>query len=374
MRYQVLNQSPLTLIRPALGCLLTIFSTAGHSSKSLGPISLSTPPNYIDFRGVGDSALSGNKSRTPPNGLGFATSLQRFDPNRRILVGDLNFVNIESQIGPGCRNYYPVDFGFVSDQNMVISAIKHGFQLLGMANNHSEDCKLSSAGHSGATETVLRLRDLGKRFKFQWHGVGRDQDLTRPSVSSYQIKGRHLSVALSAIAFQSWGCEESACNKMLTGTNVKAGQIAAMANTNADLKVMSIHTQGYESSAYDQATQFFRRAGGDIVFGHGPHIWRGVSINKHPTNGCSIHFKSLGNFIHPQLSPQSRNYVGRVIYDKISLKPVQVQVIPISTSGASAQINRSGSLPPLTAAGINWQRGSVDGVPVGYANVASLCQ
>jgi len=44
-------------------------------------------------------------------------------------------------------------------------------------------------------------------------------------------------------------------------------------------------------------------------------------------------FESLGNFLHPSLGGQAKNFVGRALFDARTLKLRQIQVLPVANSG-----------------------------------------
>jgi hypothetical protein len=74
----------------------------------------------------------------PPSRM--SATLKAFDPSQRILKGDLNFINWEAGVGTRCNSYFNVDFAFLTRPEAIKEAFEHGFNLFGMANNHSEDC------------------------------------------------------------------------------------------------------------------------------------------------------------------------------------------------------------------------------------------
>jgi poly-gamma-glutamate synthesis protein (capsule biosynthesis protein) len=85
-------------------------------------------------------------------------------------------------------------------------------------------------------------------------------------------------------------------------------------------------------------SEFVRDYRGDLVFGHGPHVWKPpVVVEKRDGTGHKgVVFTSLGNFIHPSLKAQARNLIGRALFDPETLALQQVQIVTVSTSGSDA--------------------------------------
>lgn len=70
-----------------------------------------------------------------------------------------------------------------------------------------------------------------------------------------------------------------------------------------------------------KGVDFVEKYGGDIVFGSGPHVWKPVRVvRKENGTGKGVIFESLGNFLHPSLGAQSKNFIGRALFDVETLK------------------------------------------------------
>jgi hypothetical protein len=48
-------------------------------------------------------------------------------------------------------------------------------------------------------------------------------------------------------------------------------------------------------------------------------------------------FESLGNFLHPALGAQTKNFIGRALFDPATLRLRQVQVLPVANAGQDAR-------------------------------------
>src|SRR5205085_584468 len=58
-----------------------------------------------------------------------------------------------------------------------------------------------------------------------------------------------------------------------------------------------------------------------------------VRVVRKDSGGTGVVFESLGNFIHPSLGAQAKNFIGRALFDAENLKLRQVQVLPIANTG-----------------------------------------
>jgi poly-gamma-glutamate synthesis protein (capsule biosynthesis protein) len=106
--------------------------------------------------------------------------------------------------------------------------------------------------------------------------------------------------------------------------------------------------------------------GGDVVFGEGPHVWKPVRVVRKGAafgGGTGVVFESLGNFLHPSLGAQAKNFIGRALFDLRTLKLRQVQVLPVANTGRD--VKWSGVDGGALQANLTWSPSS-RGV---YANV-----
>ena len=198
--------------------------------------------------------------------------------------------------------------------------------------------------------------------------------------NTFRVGGRDVSVALGSITLIGWDIPNSAYINLNWSDAKKREKIQSLFNSfdsiNADIKMLSIHTQGATSrrafgSDYTLLRQiseeFIKNHDGKVVFGHGPHTHAGVKVIN-GSKGKGVVFSSLGNFIHQQLSNHSDNYVGRVLLNKRTLDVEQVQVSPFGNSRTSLSLRTTSNIK----ANFQWQRQTrnVAGKDVGvyYAN------
>ncbi|MEY3902171.1 MAG: hypothetical protein RL189_1477 [Pseudomonadota bacterium] len=326
---------------------------------------------FIDIRGVGDSAWSSLRATNAP-ASGFKAALLKFDPSKKILKGDLNFINWESSVGRRCNSYYNVDYAFLSSPVAITEAYEHGFNLFGLANNHSEDCVtgLDSDGQTvaGAVASARYLKSLSHQKPMLWHGVGPSSGLSSPSILTFSLKGRSVKIVFASIAFQDWDCVESACESRVQS------MLAEVKKATGDLRILSLYSQG--NAAFNRgkiwAEKFVREFSGDIVFAHGPHTWAGVKVLPRADGGKGVVFHGLGNFMHNQVAPNPDNLIGRVLLDVNTLQPKQVQVIPVLNNRYDVDVVLADPAKSLPKANVEWTRTRLQAhrdVPAAFANV-----
>jgi poly-gamma-glutamate synthesis protein (capsule biosynthesis protein) len=151
-----------------------------------------------------------------------------------------------------------------------------------------------------------------------------------------------------------------------------------MQRAQADLRILSLHSwnAATQRRLVETGEAFLRDYGGDIVFGHGPHVWRDVRIVESESGEPGVLFQSLGNFLHPELAAQRKNLIGRVLLDRESLRVRQVQAIAVAADGATASFadapppTRIPSNRPWTAVSDStWRSGVSPYVRAAYFNV-----
>jgi len=343
-----------------------------NDSATVRPaIPLDSGMDFIDIRGVGDSAWSGLRAPSSP-ASGMKAALNKFDPSKKILKGDLNFINWEAGVGERCSSYFNVDYAFMSNPDAVMDAFEHGFNLFGLANNHSEDCSsgFDPGGQtvSGAVASARYMKNLSHQKPMLWHGVGPSAGLSSPSILTFSVKGKLVKVVFGSVAFQDWQCVESTCEAQVQSL------FNQMRDAAGDLRILSLHSQG--SAAFNRgkswAEKFIRDYNGNVVFASGPHTWAGVKVLERATGGKGVVFHGLGNFLHNQVARNPDNMIGRVLLDTKTFNPLQVQVIPVVNNAYDVDVVLADPAKNLPAANVEWTRARLQAhrdVPVGFANI-----
>ena len=296
--------------------------------------------NLIDVRGVGDSGWANTHEKTPI-AAAFGAALDKFDSSGEGYRGDLSFINWETVVGTSCTQfgnaYSPGrSYAFVSRAENLIQASDKGFNLIGLSNNHTRDCYASPdtslSGEAASPDmTAKGIEGLGER-PWIWAGVSSTRDAndhSRARVRTFRIKGRDVRVAVASTYMGRPSCPRASCK------GDKTQLLESLRDAQADIRILAIHSM----AAADQdelvrlGTEFVKKYDGDVVFGSGPHVWKPVRVVRKDSGGTGVVFESLGNFIHPSLGAQAKNFIGRALFDPENLKLRQVQVLPIANAG-----------------------------------------
>ncbi len=312
----------------------------------------------LDIRAMGDTAWTygarpSDGSATPKE-ASLDKVLDDLDPNKDIFVGDINLLNWESVVGEYCDFIRPtVSFYFLSHPDSILQAIKHGFNLFTLANNHSQDCdqgrafeKTSQVLHGPLMSAEAMTEIENNNSELIWHGVGNSP--WTPKQKIIKIKGKEVKVLFFSLALISWDIPNAAFINFKEPFEDKISQIIdSFQGHDEYLKILSIHTQDASGHMKDEQEAFklmkrigelfIRVAKGDIVLGHGAHTYGGVRIFEE-NNKKSVFITSLGNFIHDGLRSNPDNYIARILVDPVSYKLKQVQMIPFINNSLSKRV------------------------------------
>lgn len=330
-------------------------TTHPHPRLDLAPVPLdrraARARGLIDVRGVGDSGMAltyeqppAPDTTLPDSGAArFGQRLDAFDPTGTSYQGDLSFINWESVVGFGCAQFRgepgPLSYAFVSHPQNVLDARLWGFNLIGLANNHSQDCVAAPDSSAGARMSARQMSQLEQMLpvNWLWHGVGKRKDVR---VWTFALGDRSVRVAFASLYLAAKECPYVAC-----GAD-RQTVLRSLALARADLRILSLHSWNEETQRrlVETGEAFLRDYGGDIVFGHGPHEWRDVTIVESESGERGVLFQSLGNFLHPELAAQRENIIGRVLLDRETLQVRQVQAISVATDGLTG--NFADAPPP----------------------------
>ncbi len=358
--------------------------TAGHDMDFIDLDE--SPGRYLDIRAVGDAGWARN-GRPINSDNGFFDRLTEFDPNREILIGDINFINWETTLGEECVNTKSDIagarlFSFVAHPNSVRNALDFGYNLFNLTNNHSRDCfeySNSPRPDDGEAEkmTTQIMEQLMEEYhnSFVWHGMHTNAYIRfRPKTFSIEKGGRIVTVAFNAIYLYG-GQGAGYCNIVDNFSNCfdhKNEILAGLAASNADLKLLSIHSQGRNAfnQLRDLASDFIHNYDGDIVLGHGSHRIQPVRVVEKADNSFGVIFEDFGNFLHPGVRGHGDNYQGRVLIDLETLQIAQVQVTTLATAqraGVDGVLRASDREVSTVPSNFSWTRG-INGLTDGLGN------
>jgi len=326
--------------------------------------------DLLDIRGVGDSGWSKTHERTALQAQ-FGAALDRFDASGNGYRGDLSFINWETVVGNTCSRFGTAyspgrSYAFVSRPENLTQAYERGFNLIGLSNNHTRDChgseetsKTGEAASPDMTEKAIASVAGDK----SWLTAGIGEASNKAVVRTFTVKGKQVRVAFGSLYTGRPDCPAAACSGDADSL------FASLRDAQADVRILAMHSM----AAADQDTlvkkgiDFVERYNGDVVFGHGPHVWKPVRVVKKSNgSGKGVIFESLGNFIHPSLGAQSKNFIGRALFDLESKKLKQVQILPIANTGGA--VTWSSSSASSIESNLRWTKLPESQTAV-YANV-----
>jgi hypothetical protein len=304
------DRRPLMVVIAASAALVLLAVVSGVVASSMytpkGPASWQAPQSQgspppsgdaagappagetITLSGVGDVIMGTEPNKLPPGGgAGF------FDPVKQVLAADVVMGNLETPLtantgttkcaasaspSPGPSTCYQLYLPPSYASHLRTA----GFGVVSLANNHTNDM-----GAKGLSNTRTALDAAGVKH------TGAPNQITYVDVKGFRV-------AVLGFAAYSWG-------QNLTNITA-AANLVRKADESADLVVIQMQggAEGPDRSHVKPGTETFLGenrgdvmkfsravidAGADIVFGHGPHVMRGMEFYK----GRLIAY-SLGNF------------------------------------------------------------------------------
>jgi poly-gamma-glutamate synthesis protein (capsule biosynthesis protein) len=278
----------------------------------------------VDIRAVGDSGfIAGNAQfGTPPPGWADG-HLKAYAP---LLSPDVNFINLEGAVTRSCRRFFEKEFMFAVAPETLIQFARMGFNLIGLANNHSQDClDPPSPRESGAAQAVVRDAVPGTGM----HGVASSPDaLATPAIIT--VKG----VRIGMVAMKAW---PGGKGDNMGNFDNRHALMRALQDADVDVRILSLHG-GTESARrpHDMlvniAREFIGRFGGDVVFAHHPHVMQGMELMRKADGRAAAVFYSLGNFLHDGLSEKGDGVMAKLVVGKNGLDPDSVAVFPLANA------------------------------------------
>ncbi|WP_335991845.1 CapA family protein [Glycomyces sp. MUSA5-2] len=253
---------------------------AGAAEESPSESPSPEPPREITITHVGDT-MPGSY----PNQMASDDGASFFDGVRDNLTGDVVIANMEGALstlefdkcGGGACTY----FRLPSDYAQVFADA--GFHVLNQANNHGWD-----AGPDGATETQDAIRAAGMEV------CGIKDEVALVETESGLTVGL---VGFAPYTFYTDNRDLDAVAALVSAAKEQADIVVATAHLGAEGTDHRHVPEGVENYLGEDRgdTRAFAHtcidSGADLVFGHGPHVLRGMEVY----NGKLIAY-SLGNF------------------------------------------------------------------------------
>ena len=265
----------------------------------------------FSFNAFGDSGWSRSHVSTPIFSNGFRKAYLKFNPSRKLL-GDINYINWESSVGKHCDVFWskpqPSHYAFLTHPGELGSAINLGFNLIGLANNHTYDCLRSFEGN-GPLQTLSHVRTLQGNLRAGnkealFSGVFQSAEEGAPegwiSVSGSAVPVRFLSAYV--------GGNLKHCGNMVCDMDLN--RYKSVMASQKGLRVLALHSwnQSSHQRLKNILLSWLKMGLVDVAIGSGPHVAGLVSIVNRQI-GPGVLATSLGNFIHPSLGRQKNNIV-----------------------------------------------------------------
>jgi hypothetical protein len=261
------------------------------------------------FTAFGDAGFADSHVSRPVYRGGFRSAYNTFDPKLQ-LIGDINYINWETTVGNVCNAFWAPPsqstYAFLTPPQELSDAVSIGFNLIGLANNHSFDCLRSPEGN-GPLQTSGHITTLLKHVSSSPNSpLFSGAFSTTPAsaaTGTFRVTGGSVPVLfLSAYV----GGDAQHCRNILCDSGLARykKQMAA----SSGFRVLALHSWNAASHSKLKTilSAWLREGLVDVAIGSGPHVAESVSIVKTP-RGNRVLATSLGNFIHPSLSSQPNN-------------------------------------------------------------------
>ncbi|MBI4101131.1 CapA family protein, partial [Candidatus Microgenomates bacterium] len=229
----------------------------------------------------------------------------------------------------------PKAFHFRSDAKNIEVLKVAKINAVALANNHALDF-----GHQALTDTLGLLDKAGIAHV----GAGRNLEVaSQPAVVNFgKLKLAMLAITDNEPAWAATQNQPGIWHVPIDRKDSRAQQLfnaIRKAKTNFDLVVVSAHwggNWGYEPEPEQLPfAHYLIKAGADIIFGHSPHVVRGIEIYQ----GQPILY-SAGDFVDDyavdEAERNDESFIFLVDYD--GNQPLQLRLIPTMIANFQAQL------------------------------------
>jgi poly-gamma-glutamate synthesis protein (capsule biosynthesis protein) len=338
-KFKPVHAMSLMLIIGAVAAAPSLIANTDTSDEEEKILPDNIPSNTIEFTftAFGDSGWAETHTSRPSYQGGFKAAFRRFDPKKTIL-GDINYINWETSIGTHCEQFWskstPSTYAFLTHPKELADTIQLGFNVVGLANNHSFDCLRSQEGN-GPMQSYNFVKSIRKdNPNIALSGVFAQRNQEPVELNIKTEKGLIPITFASAYV----GGSQIHCANMLCLNNLGSTR-EAFTNTNR-LRIVALHSWNKATHNQLKATlkSMIRENLVDIAIGSGPHVEEKIEVIR-TKHGNKILATSLGNFIHPSLSAQANNVAlqAKWNYDEKSKRfdLLKVNAVKISCDGGS---------------------------------------
>jgi hypothetical protein len=291
------------------------------------------PKDTISIIGVGDMMMGTNypENKLPPeDGAFLMRSVESVLRNADVTFGNLEGTLLDSGGIPKTCKDPKVCYAFRTPVRYVNNLLSAGFDIVSLANNHAGD--MGDAGRRSSMETLNKA------------GI-----LHAGQVNQKTVRFEKDGVTYGLVAF----APNSNCVNLNDLANARA--LVAQLDSVCDIVIVSFHggAEGAQYQHVPRATEMFHGenrgdvykfshtlidAGADVVFGHGPHVTRGVEVYKKRfiayslgnfctyrgisvsgINGLApiikVYTTAQGEFLNGEITPTYQNYGDGVKID-----------------------------------------------------------
>ena len=326
----------LNILRWAIPCLLYPLCVAPASATQ-------GQPDLIEVVVVGDAGFNGAAARVSAEG-GYKHG-QLLDVRgaisgiRHELEADISLANLETvvtannSLGASSKR-----FSFRTHPNAIRGFLDAGLNAFSLANNHALDYR-----QAGAADTLRHLKDMQSEGLLAFPGLGTS---IQKAAAPHNVDVGQTSIALSSIGIGGLGASMSSGKVGMLKYPADLDRVTtALGNTDADLKILSVH-YGREFEPETPMTTRVRfremvsQEGFTLVAGHHKHVANGVEIVDTASGANGLIFYGLGNFLHLGMQNMGRQdlchdfgLLGRVVFSRDidgSVSIVSVRIVPLT--------------------------------------------
>lgn len=263
-------------------------------------------------------------------------------------AGDVRICNLECVLSDRGRPWSapPKVFHFRSDAKNAAALAAAGIDMVSIANNHVLDYEYVA---------LLDMLDLLERTGIRYAGAGRNRDeARRPAV--LERNGKRVAMIAVTDNEPHWEATAELPGTFYTPINTddqRAAELLALVSETAKhaaILIVSLHwgpNWGYDPPG--EHVMFARAlidAGADVVFGHSPHVFRGIEIYKEKPI-----LYSAGDFIDDyavdEIERNDESFVFTIDAEEHSV--IEITLYPTLISGFQARRADPGSARRIAA-------------------------
>lgn len=328
----------IAIATSATAARVSISNTSSEQkNESQSSFQKDLPSLQFTFTAFGDAGWADTHISRPKYSKGFKKAFQRFNSKQETL-GDINYINWETSVGTQCDQFWTKQtsstFAFLTHPQELVDAIKLGFNMIGLANNHTFDCIRSKEGN-GPIQSYNFVKGLETNHpNIVFSGIFSKANEEPAQKDIVLEQGTVPITFLSAYV----GGNKSHCSNMSCSINMTKSKKAF--EDKKRLRVLALHSWNKDShqSLKKILRQWVHSNLVDVAIGSGPHIAESIEIID-TNHGKKVMATSLGNFIHPSLSPQPHNVILQTEwkFDTTNSEPalISAKAIKASCDGGS---------------------------------------